>query len=92
MAYDPVAGSTTYRLIMAGQTTSLNFPLRNPFQSTRTGVQNGWVSVVNAPTLSTGPAASVAFSTYIGGNLAAFGPSGTNEAIQGVAVDKAHTI
>ncbi len=92
IAYDPAAGSTTYRLVMAGQTTSLNFPLKNPFQSTRTGVQNGWVSVVNAPTLSTGPAATVAFSTYIGGNLATFGPSSTNEAVQGVAVDKAHTI
>jgi len=64
----------------------------NPLQSKLTGVQNGWVSIVNAPTLSTGPAATLAFSTYIGGSLAKFGPMGTNEAIQGVAVDGAHTI
>jgi hypothetical protein len=92
MAYDPATGSKTYRLIMGGQTTSTNFPLMNALQSTRTGVQNGWVSIVNAPTLSTGPAAALAFSTYIGGSLAAFGPQGENEAVQGVAVDPAHTI
>jgi len=92
LAYDPVAGSKTYRLVMGGQTTSTNFPLMNPLQSKLTGVQNGWVSIVNAPTLSTGPAATLAFSTYIGGSLAKFGPMGTNEAIQGVAVDGAHTI
>lgn len=92
MAYDPVTGSNTYRLVMGGQTTSTNFPLMNPLQSKLTGVQNGWVSIVSAPTLSTGPAATLAFSTYIGGSLAKFGPQGTNEAIQGAAVDAAHTI
>jgi hypothetical protein len=92
LAYDPVAGSKTYRLVMGGQTTSKNFPLMIPLQSKLTGVQNGWVSIVNAPVLSTGPVATLAFSTYIGGSLAKFGPMGTNEAIQGVAVDGAHTI
>jgi hypothetical protein len=92
MAYDPVPGSNTYQLVMGGQTTSTNFPLMNPLQSKLTGVQNGWVSIVKAPTRNTGPAATLAFSTYIGGSLAKFGPQGTNEAIQGVAVDGAHTI
>jgi Big-like domain-containing protein len=77
---------------MGGQTTSTNFPLMNPLQSKLTGVQNGWVSIMNAPVLSTGPAATLAFSTYIGGSLAKFGAMSTNEAIQGVAVDGAHTI
>ena len=92
LAYDSVADSKTYRLVMTGQTTSTNFPLTNPLQSKLTGAQNGWVSIVNAPTLSTGPAATLAFSTYVGGNYLKFGPQGTNEAVQGVAVDAAHTI
>ena len=91
LAYDAVTGTMTYRLIMAGQTTSTNFPLLTPLQSKLTGAQNGWVSVMNAPTLTTGPVAKLAFSTYIGGN-APFGPSGENEAVQGLAVDRNHTI
>jgi hypothetical protein len=91
LAYDAVTGTMTYRLIMAGQTTSTNFPLLTPLQSTLTGAQNGWMSVVNAPTLTTGPIAKLAFSTYIGGN-APFGPSGENESVQGLAVDANHTI
>jgi hypothetical protein len=47
---------------------------------------------MNAPTSSGGSNASLAFSTYIGGNLLVFGPSGQNEAVQGLAVDKNHTI
>jgi hypothetical protein len=91
LAYDPAAGSTTYRLIMAGQTTSANFPLLTPLQSKLTGAQNGWVSIMNAPSLSTGPVAKLAWSTYIGGN-APFGPMGENESVQGLAVDANHTI
>ena len=91
LAYDAASGSTTYRLIMGGQTTSTNFPKLNPLQSTLTGAQNGWVSIMNAPTSSAGPVAKLAFSTYIGGN-APFGPMHQNEAIQGLAVDAKHTI
>lgn len=93
LAFDPVLGNTSrYRLVMGGQTTSTNFPTMNPLQATLTGAQNGWVSVMNVPTSSAGPKASLAFSTYIGGNLLTFGPSGQNEAVQGIAVDKNHVV
>jgi hypothetical protein len=60
LAYDAVIGSATYRLIMAGQTTSMNFPLLTPLQSTLTGAQNGWVSTASPWTDS--------FLPFIGGN------------------------
>ena len=92
LAFDPVPGNTSsYRLVMGGQTTSTNFPTMNPLQSTLTGAQNGWVSVMNVPKSSAGPKASLAFSTYIGGNFG-FGPMHQNEAVQGIAVDANHTI
>jgi len=64
LAFDPVPGNTSsYRLVMGGQTTSTNFPMMNPLQATLTGVQNGWISIMNVPTSSAGPNASLAYST-----------------------------
>ncbi len=92
IAFDPAIGnSSILRLVLGGQTTSTDFPTMNPLQATLTGAQNGWVSVMNVPTSSAGPKASLAFSTYIGGNFGT-GPAGQNETILGLAVDANHKI
>jgi hypothetical protein len=64
VAYDPVAGNTSsYRLVLGGQTTSTSFPLKNALKSSLTGVQNGWISVLNVPVSSSGPTAALLFSS-----------------------------
>jgi len=92
MAYDPVNGSfSTFRLILAGQTSSTTFPTLNPLQSSLVGGQDSWVAAMNVPTTSSGPDATLSFSTYLGEG---FEPSGDHkrETIEGLAVDASHNI
>jgi hypothetical protein len=95
IAFDPVAGSSSaYRVVLGGQTTSANFPTKNPLQSTLAGgssAQNAFVAVLLVPSLSSGPKAVLLFSTYIGGGFRIPG-SHENETILGLAVDPAHII
>src|SRR5260370_332341 len=73
IAFDPVAGSSSaYRVVLGGQTTSTNFPTKNPLQSALAGgssAQNAFVSVLLVPSSSSGPKAVLLFSTYIGGGF-----------------------
>jgi len=92
LAYDAVPGNTaSYRLVFGGQTTSTTLPLKNAMQSTLTGGQNGWLAVLDVPS-SGSAAAALLFSSYIGGNYTALGSQGTNEQIEGIGTDSAHTI
>src|SRR5260370_18566589 len=95
IAFDPVAGSSSaYRVVLGGQTTSTNFPTKNPLQSALAGgssAQNAFVSVLLVPKSSAGPKAVLLFSTYIGGGFRIPG-SHENETIQGLTVDANHTI
>jgi len=95
IAFDPVTGSSSaYRVVLGGQTTSTNFPTKNPLQSALAGgssAQNAFVSVLLVPKSSSGPKAVLLFSTYIGGGFRIPG-SHENETIQGLAVDANHTI
>jgi Bacterial Ig-like domain (group 3)/Abnormal spindle-like microcephaly-assoc'd, ASPM-SPD-2-Hydin len=89
---DPLAGSSSYRVLLGGQTSSANFPTKNPLQSSLVGTQNGFISMLLVPssTVATTPAALL-FSTYIGGGVFLSG-SGENETIQGVVTDLNHTV
>ncbi len=92
MAYDPVGGNfSTLRLILGGQTSSTTFPTLNPLQSSLVGSQDSWVAAMNVPATSSGPAATLSFSTYLGDG---FEPSGDrkHETIDGIAVDANHNI
>jgi len=92
LAYDAVPGNTaSYRLVFGGQTTSTTLPLKNAMQSTLTGGQNGWLAVLDIPSSGSG-AAALLFSSYIGGNYTALGSQGTNEQVEGIHTDSAHTI
>ena len=93
VGFDPVGGSSSYRILLGGQTTSTDFPTSFPVQSSLAASQNAFVSVLNVPVVpgpSTGsPFASLAFSTYIGGGFTA---SGEGETVQGLAADSNHNI
>ena len=93
VGFDPVGGSSSYRILLGGQTTSTDFPTSFPVQSSLAASQNAFVSVLNVPVVpgpSTGPPfASLAFSTYIGGGATA---SGEGESVQGLAADSNHNI
>lgn len=92
LVYDAVPGNTaSYRLVFGGQTTSRSLPLKNAMQSTLTGGQNGWLAVLDVPSSGSG-APALLFSSYVGGNYTAAGSQGTNEQIQGLGTDPAHTI
>lgn len=95
IAFDPVAGSSSaYRLVLGGQTTSPNFPTKDPLQSALAGgssAQDAFIAVLLVPSLSSGPKAVLLFSTYIGGGFKIAG-SHENETILGLAVDAKHTI
>jgi hypothetical protein len=92
MAYDPVSGNfSTLRLILGGQTSSTTFPTLNPLQSSLVGGQDSWVAAMNVPATSSGPAATLSFSTYLGEG---FEPNSDHkrETINGLAVDASHNI
>jgi len=90
VAVDPVAGDpSAFRLVLGGQTSSANFPTMNPLQSTLVGGQNAFISVLSIPSTSAGPAASLLFSTYLGGGVQSPQQS---ETILGIDVDAKHTI
>jgi Bacterial Ig-like domain (group 3)/Cep192 domain 4 len=88
IAYDPITGSTSsYRLVLGGQTGSTAFPLLNALQSSLVGSQNAFVSVLDVPSSSAGPAGTLLFS--IGGGVTS---SGQSETVQGVVTDPSHKI
>jgi hypothetical protein len=88
---DLVPGDTVdFRLVLGGQTSSANFPTKNALQSALIGGQNGFISILSAPLTSAGPAASLLFSTYIGGGVPA--QPHQNETIPAIQVDAQHTI
>jgi len=92
MAYDPVSGNfSTLRLILGGQTSSTTFPTLNPLQSSLVGGQDAWVAAMNVPATTSGPAATLSFSTYLGDG---FEPNSDHkrETINGLAVDANHNI
>jgi hypothetical protein len=92
MAYDPVSGNfSTLRLILGGQTSSTTFPTLNPLQSSLVGGQDAWVAAMNVPTTSSGPAATLSFSTYVGDGFEP-GADHKRETIEGLAVDANHNI
>ncbi|MGB0037203.1 MAG: Ig-like domain-containing protein, partial [Candidatus Acidiferrales bacterium] len=92
LAYDAIPGSTTTsRLVIGGQTSSPNLPMTVPNSSLQpfVGGQDGFISVLNVPNTSAGPAATLVYSTFIGGGVVA---SGQSERVVGVATDANHTI
>jgi len=93
LTYDPISGNfSTLRLILGGQTSSTTFPTTlNALQLSLFGGQDSWVAAMNVPTTSSGPAAALSFSTYLGDG---FEPSGDHkhETIDGLAVDANHNI
>jgi len=92
LTYDPISGNfSTLRLILGGQTSSTTFPTLNPLQSSLVGGQDAWVAAMNVPATGSGPAATLAFSTYLGEG---FEPSGDHkhETIDGITVDASHNI
>lgn len=96
VAFDPISGATSaLRVVLGGQTTSTNFPLKNPLQTDfaaqTSPAQDAFVAVMLVPMVSTGPKALLLFSTYIGGGYKIPG-SHQNETILGVATDANHTI
>ena len=70
VAFDPVLGSPTERLIIAGQTTATDLPIVNPLQGSLTGTPNSFVSVFALPSSGTGFNMAPLFSTYLGGGVA----------------------
>ncbi len=95
VGFDPVGGSSLYRILLGGQTSSSDFPLSaNALQSSLVGSQNGFVSVLTIPSVPgaaapTPPFGTLSFSTYIGGGATA---SGESETVAGVAADPNHNI
>jgi hypothetical protein len=92
---------TNFRILLSGQTSSTDFPTTlNPIQSYvgASGSPDGFVSVLNVPLPGQAFAASLGFSTYIGGSNP---PAQVNtvpptiiedDRITGVGVDSNHTI
>ena len=79
LAYDPLIPSGFY-IIVGGATQSTDFPILNPFQTTRTAVQDGFLAAF----FITPTTAVTEFSSYIGG-----GPS---DEVTGVGIDSNHAI
>lgn len=85
IAYDPLPGPVP-RVVIAGETASTDFPLLNPLQSTLAGTQNAFIAELD---VSKAGAASLLFSTYLGGGVAV---SGQNDSGRGVVTDSSHNI
>jgi Big-like domain-containing protein/List-Bact-rpt repeat protein len=91
---------TNFRILLSGQTTSTDFPVMNEIQPYvgASGSPDGFVSVLSVPLPGQAFAASLVFSTYIGGSNP---PAQINtvpptivedDRITGVGVDSNHTI
>jgi nidogen-like/uncharacterized protein DUF11/Big-like domain-containing protein/List-Bact-rpt repeat protein len=91
---------TNFRILLSGQTSSTDFPVMNEIQPYvgASGSPDGFVSVLNVPLPGQAFAASLVFSTYIGGSNP---PAQINtvpptivedDRITGVGVDSNHTI
>jgi uncharacterized repeat protein (TIGR01451 family) len=88
VAYD-AADPTAFRIILGGQTSSAtSFPTLNPLQSFQ-GTQDAFVASLKVPLPGQSFAASLYFSSVIGGGVASETES---ERIVGVGVDANHTI
>src|SRR5579883_2776835 len=73
-----IAVDTTGNTIVAGTTSSGNFPLASPVQSSLQGSSDAFVAALNAS------GSALLFSTYLGGNSV--------DAANSVAVDSSHNI
>ena len=96
VSYD--AGDTTsFRIVLAGQTNSTDFQVKNPLQTFQggTGAVDAFITVLKVPQpgQSAFPA-SLYLSTFIGsGTTSTAGGKGVDsERIEGLAVDSNHTI
>ena len=88
VAYD-ASDPTAFRIIIGGQTRSgTDFPTKNSMQSFQ-GVQDGYIASLKVPLPGQSFAASLYFSSYIGGGVQS---SGESERILGVGVDANDTI
>jgi len=88
VTYD-AADPTAFRIIIGGQTSSAtSFPTLNPLQSFQ-GTQDAYVASLKVPLPGQNFAASLYFSSVIGGGVASETES---EQIVGVGVDANHTI
>jgi hypothetical protein len=88
VTYD-ASDPTAFRIIIGGQTRSgTDFPTKNSMQTFQ-GVQDGYIASLKVPLPGQSFAASLYFSSYIGGGVQS---SGESERISGVGVDANDTI
>jgi hypothetical protein len=88
VTYD-ASDPTAFRIILGGQAQSAaDFPTKNSIQSFQ-GVQDGYIASLKVPAPGQNFAASLYFSSYIGGGAQS---SGESERILGVGVDANDTI
>ena len=88
---------TSFRIVLAGQTNSTDFPMMNQLQTFQggTGTVDAFLTVLKVPQPSQTPFnASLYLSTPIGtgASSTAGGQAFDNERIEGLAVDSNHTI
>ena len=62
-----IAVDTNGNVYVTGRTSSTNFPTVNPFQSTRSGTFDSFVTKINTS------GSAIVYSTYLGGNGSEFG-------------------
>jgi hypothetical protein len=96
VSYDP-GDTTSFRIVLAGQTNSTDFPVVNPLQTFQggTGAVDAFITVLKVPQPGQRPfPASLYFSTFIGSGTTttASAKAVDSERIEGLAVDSNHTI
>lgn len=64
--HPPVSGTLSEQLVVGGETTSADFPVKNALQTMLTGADSGTLTSINVSTTSGTRTSSASFSTFLG--------------------------